>query len=525
MTDRVGQRLDTYQLIRLLGTGSFGEVYLAEHVYRKNRVAVKVLPQLADSDLQSFLNEARSVRLKHPHIVQVRDFGVDKDNHVPFIVMDYAPHGTLRQRYPKGTHLPIASIVTYVGQIASALQYAHDERLIHRDIKPENLLVGTRSEVLVSDFGIATIARSSRSRSLVEMAGTVAYMAPEQVQGKPDVASDQYALAIIVYEWLCGERPFNGTPMEIAVQQMVTAPAPLREKVPDLSPEIEQVVMKALAKDPKDRFVSVQAFAVALEQAHEWYRLSLLPRSTAVHPVVSIELPSGPVSKSRKQRPLLLLTLALSILFIFSSFGGIYYLKLSLPDVDQKFNHATSLIDQANPDKDADAVDALQKLVAAQNDLRSAQDPFFTGPQADRFVALQNSLESKGKQAITNYNEHSSIFSLCNTIANTSVLNLTGAGGQSPLIASVQQGQTVSSYLLAGDSSLYLLNGQKSQKTKASLPNGTVPFLLASNGQRLFVVTKQAGQGSNTVSYALHVYKPGANGALADDSNSPRPID
>lgn len=151
MTDRVGQRLDSYQLIRLLGAGSFGEVYLAEHVYRKDQVAVKVLPRLADSDLQSFLNEARSVRLKHPHIIQVRDFGID--NHVPFIVMDYAPHGTLRQRHPKGTRLPLASIVTYIEQIASALQYAHDERLIHRDIKPENLLIGTRGEVLVSDFG------------------------------------------------------------------------------------------------------------------------------------------------------------------------------------------------------------------------------------------------------------------------------------------------------------------------------------------------------------------------------------
>ena len=101
MSDRVGQRLDDYLLVRLLGTGNFGDVYLAEHVYRKNLVAIKVLLPLSDSDLPAFLNEARTIRLKHPHIVQILDFGVD--NKVPFIVMDYAPHGTLRQRHPKGT--------------------------------------------------------------------------------------------------------------------------------------------------------------------------------------------------------------------------------------------------------------------------------------------------------------------------------------------------------------------------------------------------------------------------------------
>jgi serine/threonine protein kinase len=104
MTDRVGQRLDNYSLTRLLGTGSFGEVYLADHVYRKTQVAVKVLSRLADDDLPGFLNEARTIRLRHPHIVQVLDFGVH--NRIPFIVMEYIANGTLRQRYPKGSRLP-----------------------------------------------------------------------------------------------------------------------------------------------------------------------------------------------------------------------------------------------------------------------------------------------------------------------------------------------------------------------------------------------------------------------------------
>ena len=129
------------------------------------------MPQLADEDLPGFLNEARTIRLRHPRIVQVLDFGVD--NRIPFIVMEYIPNGTLRQRYPKGTRLPLDTLVPYVKQVADALQYAHDEKLIHRDVKPENILLRSTDEVLLTDFGIATMARSSRSQGVLEMAGTL----------------------------------------------------------------------------------------------------------------------------------------------------------------------------------------------------------------------------------------------------------------------------------------------------------------------------------------------------------------
>ncbi len=265
MADRSGQQLDTYRLIHLLGAGGYGEVYLAEHIYRKTQVAIKVLPQLAQDDLRGFLTEARTMRLKHPNIVQVLDFGVEE--RIPFIVMEYAPNGTLRQRHPKGTQVPLPAIVYYVKQVASALQYAHDERMIHRDVKPENMLIGAQNQVLISDFGIATIAHGTASQNAEMMIGTIPYMAPEQIQGHPRPASDQYSLGIIVYEWLCGERPFNGTLTEVAIQQTVVFPRSLREKNPAISPVAEQVVMTALAKDPKQRFGSVQAFANALEQA------------------------------------------------------------------------------------------------------------------------------------------------------------------------------------------------------------------------------------------------------------------
>ena len=285
MGDRTGQRLDNYHLLRRLGSGSFGEVYLAEHIYRKTHVAVKVLPQLSDAELPSFLNEARTIRLRHPHIVQVLDFGVD--NRVPFIVMEYVPNGTLRQRYPKGTQLPLNMLVSYIKQVADALQYAHDEKLIHRDVKPENILLRSDDDVLLSDFGIATMARSSRSQSVLEMAGTIAYMAPEQLQGKPVIASDQYALGIIAYEWLCGERPFHGGPIEIATQHMLVPPPLLLQKVPNLSPDIEQVVLTVLQKEPSKRFASIQAFANALEQAAK-------PKQPA--PIVSNPISPVPVT-------------------------------------------------------------------------------------------------------------------------------------------------------------------------------------------------------------------------------------
>jgi len=267
MADRVGQQLDNYRLLRLLGVGGFGEVYLAEHTHRKLQVAIKILPPLAQDDLGSFLTEARTFRLKHSNIVQVLDFGVE--GRTPFIVMEYATGGTLRQRHPRGTRVPLPTIVSYVKQVASALQYAHDERLVHRDVKPENMLIGAQNQVLLSDFGIATIAHGTSSQSVETMAGTIPYMAPEQIQGHPRAASDQYSLAVVVYEWLCGDRPFQGTLTEVAVKNATVFPPPLHEKVPALSPDVEQVVMTALAKDPRQRFGSVLAFANALEQASQ----------------------------------------------------------------------------------------------------------------------------------------------------------------------------------------------------------------------------------------------------------------
>jgi serine/threonine protein kinase len=268
MDDRIGQQLGNYRLLQLLGQGSFADVYLSEHIHLHTQAAIKVLQvRLVESNVQSFLNEARTIaHLVHPYIIRVLDFGVQDD--VPFLVMDYAPKGTFRQRFLNGhgQRLPATPLFPYIRQAAAALQYAHDKKLIHRDVKPENMLLGPNNEILLSDFGFALI-ESSISRPSTETAGTAAYMAPEQLQGKPRPASDQYALGMIAYEWLTGSCPFQGTFLEIASQHMLMPPLPLRQKVPSLSAEIESAVMTALAKDPDRRFPTVRDFALALERA------------------------------------------------------------------------------------------------------------------------------------------------------------------------------------------------------------------------------------------------------------------
>jgi serine/threonine protein kinase len=268
MTDRVGQQLGNYRLTRLLGAGGFAEVYLGEHIYLNTTAAIKLLHTQLDDQFTAdyFLNEARTIaQLVHPNIVRTLDFGIE-GGITPFLVMDYAPNGTLRARHPRNSRVPLPQVVTYVKEMASALQYAHDRKLVHRDVKPENMLVGRNNEILLSDFGIAVVAQTSRSQSEGDIAGTVAYMAPEQIQAHPRPASDQYSLATVAYEWLSGEVPFNGTWTEIVIKQTSAQPEPLRKRV-QLSPQVDAVIMRALAKDPAQRFGSVREFAQALEEA------------------------------------------------------------------------------------------------------------------------------------------------------------------------------------------------------------------------------------------------------------------
>ena len=254
------------RLRRLVEKGKLSSVYVGEHVHLNKQVVVKLHHRrLSDKEKESFRREAEKIAgLSHPNILNVLEFDVHEEK--PFLVMDHAPNGSLRQRHARGIPLPLPTIVSYVKMIADALQYAHDKKLIHRNIRPENILLGPDDKILLTDFGIPAL-QSNPGPLSHSWSGAHFYMAPEQFHGEHQAASDQYALAVMVYEWLSGERPFYGSPVEIAAQHRESSPPPLREKVPGLSPAVEQVVLKALAKEPEMRFKSVLEFASAFEEA------------------------------------------------------------------------------------------------------------------------------------------------------------------------------------------------------------------------------------------------------------------
>ena len=288
MQDRLGQQFGNYRLIRLIGCGGYAEVYLAEHIQLPDlQHAIKILTgsNLQESQRDEFLAEARiiaNLQRLSDHIVQIRDFGIQSSNDgtgngIPYFVMEYAAAGTLRDLYPRGTQMPLERIVFYVNQVAEALQCAHEQNppVVHRDIKPENMLLRTRDHVLLSDFGIAITGSTTtlpRPLTAPGVVGTAAYIAPERLKGRIKRTSDQYSLGVVVYEWLCGFRPFQGTDDEICYQHLTMLPPPLHERYPYITPEVEAVVMRTMAKKPEERYPRIQAFAQALAKAAQQTR-------------------------------------------------------------------------------------------------------------------------------------------------------------------------------------------------------------------------------------------------------------
>ena len=260
------QEIGAYRLLHLIGRGGFADVYLAEHSYLQTRVAVKIFrTRPGDEQMERFLEQVRTLaRLQHEPSLPILSCEVWDGS--PVLVLPYASGGTVRRRHPSGSQLPLEEVLTYLRQIAPALDAAHSAGQIHGDIKPENLLLGEQGKLLLSDFGLAPVVENTAGRAPAPVTGTVIYMAPEQLAGQLEAASDQYALAIVVYEWLCGEPPFAGTYPEVATQHALIDPPSLRQRRPDLAPQVERVLARALSKNPRERFSSVQAFAGALER-------------------------------------------------------------------------------------------------------------------------------------------------------------------------------------------------------------------------------------------------------------------
>ncbi len=275
--DRIGK----YYVVHEVGRGSTGAVYLSHDPFYGRDVAIKLYHATSSDDAEGrnarrmFLGEAKMVgKLQHPNIVPIFDAGEEDGRR--YVVTEHI-HGarTLTQYCRAGSLLPIDQVVSIVYKCAKALHYAHSRGVVHRDVKPSNILLTQEGDARIVDFGIALVADSDVSR-LEGVAGSPAYMSPEQVQGlELDARSDLYSLGAVMYEMLCGQRPFRAGALGKLLRQVVQeAPEALRSVRPEIPEDLEKVVLKALEKDPNDRYRTGAEFAGELTRVHQKLRAS-----------------------------------------------------------------------------------------------------------------------------------------------------------------------------------------------------------------------------------------------------------
>ena len=273
-----------YRIVRPLGSGSMGEVYLVEDTRINRQVAIKVIrfdassylnDEAAKDAVRLFEREAKAIaQLNHPNILPLFDYGEESINGstVTYMVMPYCPDGsfmTWLQLHEQDAPLSPQDTAHFVREAADALQHAHEHDIIHQDVKPSNFLLRGKKtglpDILLADFGIAKLAASTSGASHV-VRGTPMYMAPEQWEGHPVPASDQYALAVMTYQMLTGRLPFQGGPSQMMYQHINVSPMPPSSVNAALSPELDTVLLRALAKRPGERYPSIAAFADAFQQ-------------------------------------------------------------------------------------------------------------------------------------------------------------------------------------------------------------------------------------------------------------------
>lgn len=270
--DLIGQQLDEYRLLALLGRGGMARVYLGLDVRLKRYVSIKVIDPPFRNDpgyVQRFEREAQAVaRLEHPHIVRLYRYGQAGD--LLYMAMQYvegADLESLLSTYRQNNQFILpAEAQRIVGEVCQALDYAHARGVVHRDVKPGNVLVDSQGHAYLTDFGLALFAEPPEGE---EHFGTPQYMAPEQILSPAGALpeSDLYALGIVLYEMFTGQLPFDGETMQVAASQVNDAPRAPRRIRPDINPALEALILKALAKDPRDRYQSGAELAAALDRA------------------------------------------------------------------------------------------------------------------------------------------------------------------------------------------------------------------------------------------------------------------
>ncbi|MEM7345631.1 MAG: protein kinase [Chloroflexota bacterium] len=273
MADLIGKSLGQYQIKEQIGAGGMATVFKAFQESINRHVAVKILPIHFANDpnfVKRFTQEAQAIAaLEHPHIVPVYDFGTSND--LTYMAMRYVEGGTLSDLM--GTKLSDERIVELISSVAKALDYAHSQGVVHRDIKPSNVLIGNHGEALLSDFGIAKMMGGNEGGTQLtgtgSILGTPDYMAPEQASGNQvDGRSDIYSLGVVLYELLTGHPPYQAkTPLAVVMMHINEPLPPPRQINPDIPEPLEQVVIKAMAKDPEKRYQTANEMAAALQDA------------------------------------------------------------------------------------------------------------------------------------------------------------------------------------------------------------------------------------------------------------------
>src|SRR5213080_404360 len=266
-----------YRIQRKLGAGGMANVYLAEDQELGRRVAIKILNERHANDdqfVERFRREAQNAAaLSHPNIVSIYDRGEAEGSY--YIAMEYLDGRSLKELIVSRGPAPVGVAVEYARQILSALRFAHRHGIVHRDIKPHNVLVDGEGRVKVTDFGIAR-AGTSQMTETGSIVGTAQYLSPEQAKGgEVDPRSDLYSLGVVLYELLTGKTPFDGeTPVEIAMKHLSTTPRPPSKLRPDVPRELDMVVMRALAKNPDERYQSADEMEADLERVARGARVS-----------------------------------------------------------------------------------------------------------------------------------------------------------------------------------------------------------------------------------------------------------
>ncbi|WP_160163248.1 serine/threonine-protein kinase, partial [Nitrolancea hollandica] len=300
----IGRSFNGFRITRFIARGGMGVVFEGIQESLARPVAIKILyPHLSNDDTfrERFEREARAVaRLNHPNIVRVFDFGSDGVLH--YIVMDLVEGESLRDRlarlHAQGISFQTDTIISIVQQIGGALSYAHRLGYIHRDVKPGNILLAKDGRAYLSDFGVVKIIGDSPMTVAGAIVGTPEYMSPEQSSGDEPVTplSDLYSLAVVTYELMVGRVPFQApTPVAVMRMQMTEPPPPPSTLQPWFPPEIEAVLMRALVKNPEDRYESVDTFVDSLVDAAQ-----SRSHPSTLHPAGETTLPaSTPVTPAR----------------------------------------------------------------------------------------------------------------------------------------------------------------------------------------------------------------------------------